>query len=71
MMKKTLLLAGLLFLEIPSRGEAPAIPPPINTEAETPEYFYCEIIADHQPSYQGDGVIFDFGQKTEAWSYIG
>ena len=21
------------------------------------------------PSYRGDGVLFDFGQKTEAWAY--
>lgn len=30
---------------------------------------YCEIICSHLPSYKGDGVLFDFGQKTEAMSY--
>lgn len=34
-----------------------------------PEYAYCEITAGHLPGYRGDGVLFDFGQKTEAWRY--
>lgn len=41
-------------------------------DAETvslPEYAYCEIIAGHLPGYRGNGVLFDFGQKTEAWAY--
>lgn len=33
------------------------------------EYAYCEIIAGHLPGYRGNGVLFDFGQKTEAWRY--
>lgn len=34
-----------------------------------PDYAYCEIICSHLPSYKGDGVLFDFGQKTDAMSY--
>lgn len=34
-----------------------------------PEYAYCEIIAGHLPGYLSDGILFDFGQKTEAWRY--
>lgn len=65
-----LLLAALLFCGIaPSRGQAPSVLQPASAEAKIPEYFYCEIIGNHLPTYRGDGVLFDFGQKTEAWAY--
>lgn len=70
MARTLLLLAALLFCGIaPSRGQAPAVLQPANAEAKIPEYFYCEIIGNHLPTYRGDGVLFDFGQKTGAWAY--
>lgn len=37
--------------------------------AKPERYLYAELIGSHLPSYRGDGVIFDFGQTTGAWSY--
>lgn len=42
------------------------LPDPVAAE---PEYLYCEIIAEAEPGVARSGVVFDFGQRTEAWRY--
>lgn len=67
-----LLLTALLCISgglVSSRGQEPSALHPASIEAAIPAYLYCEIIGSHLPSYRGDGVLFDFGQKTEAWAY--
>lgn len=67
-----LLLTTLLCISgglVSSRGQEPSVLHPASIEAAIPAYLYCEIIGSHLPSYRGDGVLFDFGQKTEAWAY--
>lgn len=61
--------AGMLL-----HGAANAQPPttaidPATMAVAIPEYIYCEIIANDQPSSSGEPVIFDFGQQTSAWAY--
>lgn len=69
-MKKAFpLLATLLLCWTANAQQTTAAVAPATMYSVTPKYVYCEIIAEHIPSYTGDGVIFDFGQKTEAWSY--
>lgn len=72
-MKRTpLLFAAMLSIFggfTPSQGQEPSALHPASIEAGVPACFYCEIISNHLPSYRGDGVLFDFGQKTEAWAY--
>ena len=42
-------------------------------EADTlptlPPHVYCEITAHHLPTHRDNGVLFDFGQKTEVLKY--
>lgn len=64
-----ILLTVLCCCSVPATGQAPAVFQPASTETQTPAWFYCQIIAGHLPSYRGDGVLFDFGQQTEAWTY--
>ena len=67
-----LLLTALFCISgglVSSRGQEPSALHPASIEAAIPAYLYCEIIGSHLPSYRGDGVLFDFGQKTEAWAY--
>ncbi|WP_300904273.1 hypothetical protein [uncultured Alistipes sp.] len=42
------------------------LPDPV---AAVPEYLYCEIIAEADHGVARSGVVFDFGQRTEAWRY--
>ena len=64
MKKALLLLAALTYAGFGSAQ---------NIEADTvpalPPYVYCEIMADHLPTYRDSGVLFDFGQKTEVLKY--
>ena len=64
-MKKILfLLAALAYAGL---GSAQSI------EADTlptlPPHVYCEITAHHLPTHRNNGVLFDFGQKTEVLKY--
>ena len=64
-MKKVLfLLAALAYAGL---GSAQSI------EADTlpalPPHVYCEITAHHLPTHRNNGVLFDFGQKTEVLKY--
>ena len=64
-MKKILfLLAALAYAGL---GSAQSI------EADTlptlPPHVYCEIPAHHLPTHRNNGVLFDFGQKTEVLKY--
>lgn len=72
-MKRTPLLFTAilcLFGELTlTRGQEPSALQPASIEAGVPACFYCEIISNHLPSYRGDGVLFDFGQQTDAWAY--
>lgn len=61
----------LLLCLILAAGWAPcraqrALP---DSVATAPEYLYCEIIAEAKPGVARSGVVFDFGQPTEAWRY--
>lgn len=64
MKKALLLLAALTYAGFGSAQ---------NIEADTvpalPPYVYCEIMADHLPTYRDSGVLFDFGQKVGATKY--
>ena len=65
-MKKILfLLAALAYAGL---GSAQSI------EADTlptlPPHVYCEITAHHLPTHRNNGVLFDFGQKTEVLKYL-
>lgn len=42
---------------------------PAQRPAALPEYLYCEIIAEAEPTFAESAVVFDFGQKTGAWRY--
>ena len=70
-MKRTLILLTFLACccAVPAKGQAPTAFRPASIGAETPAWFYCEIIGSHLPGHRGNGVLFDFGQKTEAWAY--
>ena len=64
-MKRVLfLLAALAYAGL---GSAQSI------EADTlptlPPHVYCEITAHHLPTHRDNGVLFDFGQKTEVLKY--
>ena len=64
-MKRVLfLLAALAYAGL---GSAQSI------EADTlpalPPHVYCEITAHHLPTHRNNGVLFDFGQKTEVLKY--
>ncbi len=60
-----LLLCLALTAAVPSRAQH-TLPDPV---AAQPEYLYCEIITEADPSVARSSVVFDFGQRTEAWRY--
>lgn len=59
------LLCLALTAAAPCRAQR-TLPDPV---AAVPEYLYCEIIAEAEPGVARSGVVFDFGQRTEAWRY--
>ncbi len=64
-MRLAILLLALAAGIMPCRAQR-ALPAPVPT---TPEYLYCEIVAEAEPAFAKSAVIFDFGQRTEAWRY--
>lgn len=66
-MRPTALLLCLILAAIwvPCRAQR-TLP---DSVAAKPEYLYCEIIAEAEPGTARSGVVFDFGQPTEAWRY--
>lgn len=64
MKKVLLLLAALTYAEFDSAQNVAA-----DTVPALPPYVYCEIMADHLPTYRDSGVLFDFGQKVGATKY--
>lgn len=69
-MKHILIYAAALLLgHTAAAQQSAAAVTPGSMPIVEPEYVYCEIIADHLPSYTGDGVVFDFGQPTGTWVY--
>ena len=59
MKKALLLLAALTYAGFGSAQNVAA-----DTVPALPSYVYCEIMADHLPTYRDSGVLFDFGQIT-------
>ncbi|WP_295940561.1 hypothetical protein [uncultured Alistipes sp.] len=71
-MKHTLILFAATLCCLSAAAQAPqqtTAYQPANSVADVPSYFYCEIIGNHLPTYKGKGVLFDFGQGTDAWRY--
>ena len=64
MKKALLLLAALTYAGFGSAQNVAA-----DTVPALPPYIYCEIMADHLPTYRDSGVLFDFGQKVGATKY--
>lgn len=64
MKKALLLLAALTYAGFGSAQNVAA-----DTVPALPPYVYCEIMADHLPTYRDSGVLFDFGQKVGATKY--
>ena len=64
MKKVLLLLAALTYAGFGSAQNVAA-----DTVPALPPYVYCEIMADHLPTYRDSGVLFDFGQKVGATKY--
>ena len=64
MKKALLLLAALTYAEFDSAQNVAA-----DTVPALPPYVYCEVMADHLPTYRDSGVLFDFGQKVGATKY--
>ena len=64
MKKVLLLLAALTYAGFGSAQNVAA-----DTVPALPPYVYCEIMADHLPTYHDSGVLFDFGQKVGATKY--
>ena len=62
--KALLLLAALTYAGFGSAQNIVA-----DTVPALPPYVYCEIMADHLPTYRDSGVLFDFGQKVGATKY--
>ena len=64
-MKKVLfLLAALAYAGLGSAQKIEA-----DTLPTLPPHVYCEITAHHLPTHRNNGVLFDFGQKTEVLKY--
>lgn len=68
-MKRIILFAALLWHTTVAAQQL--VPGTTSAEmpAAVPPYAYCEIIGNHLPSYNGEGVLFDFGQQTATWAY--
>lgn len=64
MKKALLLLAALTYAGFGSAQNVAA-----DTVPALPPYVYCEIMADHLPTYRDSSVLFDFGQKVGATKY--
>lgn len=69
MKRSTIFFAGIVLGGVANAQSTTSVIDPATMEIAVPEYVYCEIIADDQPSSGGETVIFDFGQPTRAWAY--
>lgn len=61
--------AALLLCSAGMAQQQTPVENPAARKISIPQYAYCQIIANTLPVYGGDGVLFDFGQPTEAWTY--
>ena len=64
-MKKAL----FLFAALTCAGFGSAQNIMADTVPALPSCVYCEIMANHLPTHRDNGVLFDFGQKTEVLKY--